>query len=227
MVAGPLGMIHQHDLRDWAQRQRECHPYLRHGNSIWKDGWQQLNCDLVLENPPEFLVEERVGNDKVYAFLEKTWMWQQLPWALLLFYFGGIAWVVWGISVRIFVSISGHWLVGHFAHNEGHRDWHINGAAVQGYNIKFAGLISMGESWHNNHHAFPGSAKLGLSKGQADPGWWVLTVLGNLGLVWDIKLPQDLDFRPELVRSNLSNGTSIDFKAIKENMILNNLTKSA
>lgn len=198
-MAGPLGMMHQHDLRDWAQRQRQCHPYLRHGIPFWKDGWQQLNCDLVLDYPPDFLPESRIKNDKIYAVMEKTWMWQQLPWALLLFYFGGFAWVIWGISMRIFVSVTGHWLVGHFAHNKGHRDWHVNDAAVQGYNIKFAGVISMGESWHNNHHAYPGSALLGIYKGQSDPGFWVLKLLEHLGLVWDIKLPEDLAYRAELV----------------------------
>ena len=223
-MAGPLGMMHQHDLRDWAQRQSDCHPYLRHGNTIGKDGWQQLNCDLILDNPPEFLPEESVKKDGIYAFMEKTWMWQQLPWALLLFYFGGVAWVVWGISARIFVSVTGHWLVGHFAHNKGHRDWHVEGAAVQGYNIKFAGLISMGESWHNNHHAYPGSAMLGLYKGQSDPGWQVLNALHNFGLVWNIKLPKDLDYRPELFEVKNSENYVNSFNSVKECKVINLLT---
>ncbi|MFN3580005.1 MAG: acyl-CoA desaturase [Pseudomonas sp.] len=198
-LAGPFGMTQQHDLRDWAQRQSQCHSYLRHGEHMLLDGWWQLNCDLKLENPPVFEPEDRIKNDPVYLLMERTWMLQQLPWALLLFYFGGIAWVVWGISVRVAVSITGHWLIGYFAHNAGQRDWHVNGAAVQGHNVRFAGLITMGESWHNNHHAYPGSAKLGIRQGQTDPGWWVLKTLHNLGLVWEIKLPQDLPHRPELV----------------------------
>jgi len=44
----------------------------------------------------------------------------------------------------------------------------------------------MGENWHNNHHAFPTSAKLGLEKGQWDPGWWVLSLLRKMGLVSDL-----------------------------------------
>lgn len=217
-MAGPLGMMHQHDLRDWAQRQHLYHAYLRHGNSFIKDGWQQLNCDLVLDHPLKFEPENRVKNSKVYALMEKTWMWQQLPWALLLFCFGDIAWVIWGISMRIFVSVTGHWLVGHFAHNKGHQDWHIEGAAAQGYNIKFAGLISMGESWHNNHHAYPGSARLGLYKGQSDPGFWVLMLLERIGLVWNIKLPKDLAYRAELVPF-ISKDKTTDVKEDSELMI--------
>ncbi len=198
-MAGPLGMMHQHDLRDWAQRKRHCHAYLRHGKRFWYDAWWQLNCDLKFDHAPQFKPEARVAKSKVYQFMEKTWMWQQLPWAVLLFYLGGIEWLVWGISVRITVSITGHWLVGHFAHNKGERDWHIEKAAVQGYNVRFAGLITMGESWHNNHHAFPGSALLGLYPGQMDVGWWVLEYLRNVGLVWDIKLPEHFPRRDALV----------------------------
>ena len=210
-MAGPFGMIHQHDLRDWAQRRKKCHNYLKHAESFLKDGWWQLNCDLVLDHPPIFEPEERIRDDKVYWFMEKTWMMQQLPWALILFYVGGISWVVWGICTRVAVSVTGHWLVGHFAHDDQHGDWVVEGAAVQGQNVKFAALITMGESWHNNHHAFPGSAKLGIAEGQLDPGWWVLRVMSFFGLAWNIRLPKDLATRPELVRSNI--------RYIKENVV--------
>ena len=126
-------------------------------------------------------------------------MLQQLPLALILYLIGGIEWVIWGTCLRVAISITGHWLIGYFAHNSGHCSWHVNGAGVQGYNIKFCGLITMGECWHNNHHAFPGSAKLGLEKGQSDPGWWVLIILSKIGLVKNLKLVADLEERHELV----------------------------
>jgi stearoyl-CoA desaturase (delta-9 desaturase) len=163
-----------------------------------QDAWWQLHCDLHLENPPIFQPEERIKADRFYHFMERTWMLQQLPWAMLLFYGGGISWVIWGISARVAISVSGHWLIGYFAHNHGARDWHVEGAVVQGHNVRFAGLIAMDESWHNNHHAFPGSALLGIYQHQVDPGWWVLNFLHNLGLVWNIQLPHDLLIREEV-----------------------------
>ena len=60
--------------------------------------------------------------------------------------------------------------------------------------------ISMGESWHNNHHAFPGSARIGLEPDQPDPGWWLLSTLGALGLAWNFVLPEHLPHRPALRR---------------------------
>ena len=74
----------------------------------------------------------------------------------------------------------------------------MDGAAVQGHNIRIAGLLSMGEAWHNNHHAFPGSAMLGLYGDEPDLGWWVLNALYNLGVIKNVKLPDHLPERKEL-----------------------------
>lgn len=199
-MAGPIGMMVQHDLRDWAQRQKKCHSYLMHGSSILKDAWWQLNCDLLLKTPPQFDIESTVINNRFYQFTERYWLLQQLVLIVPLWLIGGISWVVWGVCVRITVSLGGHWLIGYFAHNHGQRTWKVEGAAVQGHNIRIAGFLSMGEAWHNNHHAFPGSAMLGLYKDEPDPGWWILNALHNLGLVKNIKLPKELPYRSELVK---------------------------
>ena len=199
-LAGPIGMIKTHDMRDWAQRQKHCHDYFGHQQPIWKDFFWQIFYDIRLKHPPAFNIEPSVQNDSVYRWMEKTWMLQQLPLALLLFWIGGLPWVVWGVCVRVSVSVIGHWLIGYCAHNHGERYWHVKQAHVQGHNVPFAALLTMGESYHNNHHAFPGSANLALEKGQVDVGWWVLNMLAKIGLVWNLVLPEDLPFRNELSR---------------------------
>ncbi len=198
-LGGPFGMMVMHDMRDWAQRQRACHPFLSHQSGIARDFWWQLHCKLHLDQPPEYRVPDRIAQDRFYRFVEWSWMAQQLPLALLLFALGGVGWVAWGICGRVTVSVFGHWLIGYFAHNDGHRDWHVRGAAVQGFNIRGFGLLTFGECWHNNHHAFPSSARLGHA-GQMDPGWWVLKALERIGLVRNLNQPEDLDERPELER---------------------------
>jgi len=199
-LAGPLGMLKTHDLRDWAQRQRKCHDYFSHGKTWSHDAYWQLFCSIKLEQPPRFQPEPEIANDSVYVFMERTWMLQQLPWAVAFFFIGGWSWVFWGICSRVSASVLGHWLIGYFAHNSGHRDWHVEGAAVQGFNIPWFALLTMGESWHNNHHAFPNSAKLGLEPNQLDPGWSVLLLLEKMGLVSNLVTPKDLMERSELVR---------------------------
>jgi fatty-acid desaturase len=199
-LAGPMGLLRQHELRDYAQRLPDCHPYLRHGRGPWLDAWWQLNCDLHLTNPPEIQLEPRIANDPFYQFLERTWMWQQLPVAIVFYMWGGWSFVVFGVCARVTAGVFGHWLIGYLAHNHGEMHHKVRGAAVQGRNVRWTSLLTMGESWHNNHHAFPGSARLGLHPGEWDPGWWTLQALQRMGLVWALRLPVHLAPRPELVR---------------------------
>ena len=197
-MGGPFQMMYMHDIRDWAQRHEHCHDFLSHAKPLWHDALWQLFCEIRLQNSPRFTIENEVICDPVMQMMQRTWMWQQLPYAVVFYLIGGWGMMLWGISLRIVVSLMGHWLINFFAHNQGERDWHLAGHAVQGYNLPHLGLLTMGEAWHNNHHAFPGSARFGLKAGQADPGWWALCVMEKLGLVWDLRNAEDLPERAEL-----------------------------
>jgi len=199
-MAGPFGMIYAHDIRDWAQRQPNCHDLHAHRRGFLHDAWWQMHCIVKLDHPPRFVIEEHIRQDRLFQFLERTWMAQQLPWALLFYALGGWSWLVWGIAVRVSVSLTGHWLVGHFAHKSGHQSWSVDGVAVQGYNVPYAGLVTFGEAYHGNHHAFPGSANLGLERGQIDLGWYFIKGMERFGLARAIATPATVGEREGLRR---------------------------
>lgn len=199
-MAGPFGMIHAHDIRDWAQRQTTCHDLHAHRRPFFIDAFWQMHCAVALRNPPVFVIEPSIRNDRFYKFLERTWMLQQLPLAILFLLLGGWSWVIWGIAVRVSVSLTGHWLIGHFAHRGGDQGWCVDDVAVQGYNLPRFGLVTFGESFHGNHHAFPESARLGLERGQIDLGWIFIRVLSGLGLAHGVKLPENTPRRKGLRR---------------------------
>ena len=202
-MAGPFGMIRAHDMRDWHQRQTVCPAHAAHRAGFWKDAYWQLCCQFRLQHPPALVIEPEVADDRFCRDVERTWMLQQIPLAFVLFALGGWAYMLWGISLRIFVSLVGHWMVGHFAHHSGKQDWVVDGVAVQGFNLPRLGLLTFGENWHGNHHAFPHSAKLGGETGQADPGYWFISALASLGLAWDIQLPETQPERDGLRRVTL------------------------
>ncbi|MDQ7246705.1 acyl-CoA desaturase [Dongia sedimenti] len=206
-LSGPLGLMRAHELRDYAQRLPVCHDYLRHGRGFWLDGWWQLNCELRLANPPSVTIEERVSGNRFYRFLEATWMLQQIPPALALYALGGWSFVFFGTCARVTAGVLGHWLIGHFAHNQGGMHFKVEAAAVQGRNIHLTSILTMGECWHNNHHAFPGSARLGLFPGEWDPGWWMLLVFRRFGLAWNFRLPEHIPARAELARVDALSGS--------------------
>jgi stearoyl-CoA desaturase (delta-9 desaturase) len=194
-MQGPFWVIHSHDLRDWAQRQRNCHDFLKHGRGLLVDGWWNLNCRLRLRHSPAFDPGPGIGDDAFYRFLQRTWMLQQLPLAAMLYLAAGWPWLIWGVCVRVTVGVSMHWFVGYLCHTRGPQSWLVDDGAVQAHNVPWAAIPSMGESWHNNHHAFPASARHGLYPGQLDLGFAFVQGLHKLGLVWDVQVPQNLPLR--------------------------------
>jgi stearoyl-CoA desaturase (delta-9 desaturase) len=197
-LGGPFAMIRTHDFRDWAQRQTRCHDYFAHRQPMLIDALWQMHSDIRLEKPPHLTIEPEVINDPFYRFMDRHWIAVHLPWIIAFYLMGGWAWVIWGVCAQIATTVTGHWLIGYFAHQAHEDDWQVKGAGVQGRNVHLTGLITMGEGWHNNHHAFPGSARIGLYKGQSDPGYRFIKALEALGLAWNIRLANDLPHRPQL-----------------------------
>ena len=193
-MSGPLWIVRTHDLRDWAQRQESCHPYLSHGKRMLHDAWWQIHCTLDLDYPPRFNLA-RLESQVFYLWLERFWMAQQVPVALVLYVMGGWGFVVWGVCARVAITVHGHWFVGYLAHNRGPQSWLVPESGVQAYDVPWAALPTMGEAWHNNHHAYPGSAKMGLKSGQIDPGYAFIVMLERTGLAWNVCLPQDMPGR--------------------------------
>jgi len=196
-LGGPFTMMFTHDMRDWAQRQSACHRFFSHQSGLLRNFWWQVHCELHLADPPRFTFPGWMARSRALCWLDATGWMQQALVGTALYAAGGWGFVFWGVCGRVTVSILGHWYVGYRAHNTGGRNWEIEGAAVQGHDVRFAALITFGESWHNSHHAFPGSARIGAAPGQWDPGWWVLQAMARMGLVWDLKGPEDQPPRPK------------------------------
>ncbi|MBT8061949.1 MAG: acyl-CoA desaturase, partial [Gammaproteobacteria bacterium] len=200
-MAGPFGILKVHDLRDWAQRVPQCHDFFSHRAPLWLDAFWQLHCRFEFDTPPDLRIEDAVLKDPWYRFLNATWILQQLPVAMLLYWIGGLPWVVWGVFARVFVSVTGHWVVTYYTHNPGPGRWLVPGAGVQASNLPGLGFLTMGECWHNNHHAFPESARMGLDSDQFDPGWSVIRWFERFGWVWDVGLPRGEERREDLLQT--------------------------
>ena len=104
------------------------------------------------------------------------------PW------FGALLGFVWGGLVRIFVSHHITWSINSICHVFGRRHFHSNDHST---NNVLCGVLAMGEGWHNNHHAFPSSAKHGLLWYQFDMSWVVIRSMKALGLAWNVHLPSE------------------------------------
>jgi stearoyl-CoA desaturase (delta-9 desaturase) len=98
----------------------------------------------------------------------------------------GLQAMVWGGILRIFLFQHVTWSINSICHAFGSRPYRTHD---ESRNVWVLALPSFGESWHNNHHAFPSSAVHGLDRGQLDISALVIRGLEKLGLVWDVKRP--------------------------------------
>jgi fatty-acid desaturase len=121
-----------------------------------------------------------------YRFLERTYLLWQVALALVLFAIGGLPWVIWGIFVRVVVTYHVTWLVNSAAHHSGYQTFSTGDKSTNNW---WVALLTWGEGWHNNHHAFPFSARHGLRRFEIDVTWYTIRLLALLHLVHNIKLP--------------------------------------
>jgi stearoyl-CoA desaturase (Delta-9 desaturase) len=96
---------------------------------------------------------------------------------------GAIRGYVWGGLVRIFLVHHVTWSVNSVCHFFGSRRFDI---ADQSTNVGLLAILSLGESWHHNHHAFPRSARHGLRWYEVDPSSWIIFGLERVGLAWNV-----------------------------------------
>jgi len=93
---------------------------------------------------------------------------------------------LWGTLVRMFLLHHVTWSINSICHFFGRQPFRSQDESKNNWPLS---LISFGESWHNNHHAFPTSARHGLLRGQLDPGWRVIRTLQLLRLARRVRLP--------------------------------------
>ena len=99
---------------------------------------------------------------------------------------GALLGFIWGGLVRIFFVHHVTWSVNSVCHLWGSQPYR---SGDQSKNNLVFGLLAFGEGWHNNHHAFPTSARHGLKWWQIDMSYVVIRLLAVVGLAWNIKLP--------------------------------------
>jgi fatty-acid desaturase len=106
---------------------------------------------------------------------------------LILFAIGGWAMVVWGVAARVVLAWHATWFVNSLSHIYGERPHSTSDDSTNNW---FVALLTFGEGWHNNHHAFPTSARHGLEWFQFDMNWIAIRILEKLGLATQIKTPE-------------------------------------
>ncbi len=160
-------------------------------------GWWHAHVGWMLTHKPEnyFRLVNDLVRDRVAMTVHRLYfVWGLaglvLPGVISIAIAGevGAFWpgVLWGGFVRLFVVHHVTWSVNSVCHVLGSRPF---ATEDDSRNNALVAILSLGEGWHNNHHAFPSSARHGLHWWQIDPSYLALLGLKALRLVWDIRTP--------------------------------------
>jgi stearoyl-CoA desaturase (delta-9 desaturase) len=96
---------------------------------------------------------------------------------------GGLTALLWGGAVRIFLCHQLTFSINSLCHYFGRRDYATDD---ESRNLAWLAPFTLGEAWHNNHHAFPTSARHGLEPWQLDFSGLLIGAMERVGLVWDV-----------------------------------------
>jgi stearoyl-CoA desaturase (delta-9 desaturase) len=156
-----------------------------------KDGfwWSQIGWILCYAPLESREMEERYAPellaDPVHRFLNRVHILPNVLVGFALYAWGGWSYVIWGVFLRMVVELHVTWLVNSASHTWGYRTYDT---PEDSRNLWWVGLLAWGEGWHNNHHAFPRSARHGLEWWELDANWVVIRMLRAVGLAREIQL---------------------------------------
>lgn len=124
--------------------------------------------------------------DKGHVLISRFYLVPIVVSAFILLAIGGWSMVVWGVFARVVVGWHTTWFVNSLSHIYGSRPHETTDFSTNNW---FVALLTFGEGWHNNHHAFPTSARHGLEWHQFDMNWIAIRIFEKLGWAKQIKLP--------------------------------------
>jgi stearoyl-CoA desaturase (delta-9 desaturase) len=172
-------------------------PHVDHGG-----GWSGALRGLLHAHVGWLFIHTQRGNrrryapdllaDPVVSFVDRTFvMWAiggnvaafALGWLIGGDVTSGLTGLLWGGAVRLLVLHHATFSINSLCHFFGRRRFSTDD---ESRNLAWLSLITFGEAWHNNHHAFPTSAAHGLGRREVDISAGVIWLLEKTGLAWDV-----------------------------------------
>lgn len=132
-----------------------------------------------------------LARDPVLRFLDRTFLLWQMVFGLALaglgYLIGGpsvaVSMVVWGMCVRMVIVLHATWCINSVTHVWGYKTYD-NGDDSK--NLWWVALVTFGEGWHNNHHAYQKAANYGHRWWEIDTTYLVIRALKATGLAWNV-----------------------------------------
>ncbi len=198
------GLAGQGSMSWWVYRHRTHHRYTdREGDphSPRVGGFYHAHMGWLFRRAT---AEDRAGENALRSEWSREVQildrWMPILYLLqgaLLFLLGGWAMLAWGFFIPSVVSLHFTFLVNSLCHRLGDRPFDTQDDSR---NNRYFAALMFGEGWHNNHHAWPKNARLGLRPSQLDMGYAFIKLLEKFGLVSDLVEKTESEIRASVKR---------------------------
>jgi stearoyl-CoA desaturase (delta-9 desaturase) len=108
--------------------------------------------------------------------------------------------VIWGYFISTVLLSHVTFCINSLAHVFGSKSYKTGDDSRNNFLLA---ILTLGEGWHNNHHCSPGSVKQGFKWWQVDISFYVIKTMEKLGLVWDLKYPNQQLLKKKIIRGKL------------------------
>ena len=142
-------------------------------------GWILMGKSLHQDTATLVRYVPDLGKSKFHVWITRFHYLPAMVLAMVLFAWGGLPLLLWGMFLRTVVGLHCTWLVNSATHSWGSRRFRTRDLSTNNWLIA---LITFGEGWHNNHHAHPVSARHGLKWYEFDLNWYGIWMLKKLHL---------------------------------------------
>ncbi|MBV8488032.1 MAG: fatty acid desaturase [Planctomycetaceae bacterium] len=155
--------------------------------------WAHMLWWMIVDDGSEHTVEyyekwaPDLYKDRVHRWLDANHFIFPILLLVGLYALGGMSWLVWGGFLRTILVLHTTWLVNSASHIWGYRSHPTRDKST---NLWWVALLTYGEGWHNNHHAFQTSARHGLRWWELDLTYVTIKLMSWLGMAGNIKLPK-------------------------------------
>jgi sn-1 stearoyl-lipid 9-desaturase len=137
-------------------------------------------------------------NDPIHVLLNRLYFVPLILCGIVLLAFGGLPALMWGVFFRVTFALHSTWLVNSATHLWGTRRFETSDDSTNNW---WVALLTFGEGWHNNHHAFSRAARHGLAWYELDLNWLAIRALISLKLAKSVHVvSRDIQYTAERSR---------------------------
>ena len=185
---GPIGWVADH-RRHHAHSDEEGDVHTPARGFGWAHMFWWMTPDITSEHTPDYFKRwtPDLMKDPVIRWFNTYFLVFPIAGAVALYAIGGMPYLVWGFFARSVLVLHATWLVNSATHVWGYRSHETRDNST---NLWWVAIITYGEGWHNNHHAFQTSARHGMKWWEFDMTYWTIRAMQCVGVAYNVKEPK-------------------------------------